>query len=537
MNNSALVQLKNIRLSLGGKIIFPDLSWELLPGQHWAIIGANAQGKSSFLKLLAGELHLDQDAKGQAMGLRLWNLEQSGDHGHHDQHELEPGASFAVPGGDPSPLSARRYASLLSPALQARYQTLELILSGRELVESGFGDGLMFYDTLTSEQTAEVDRLASELGADSLLERQVSVLSQGQLRLLLLLRAMVKRPRLLLLDEPGDGLDANAFAILGKAVEMSIANGASVILATHNKDELLPGLTHFMEFKKGVIVSSGSLAELKQPGGAVSNVEAAREAGETGETRKDGAAEQTRRDLEANADLPAQNPLASLRNVDVFVEGEQILYGLDWKLNPGQNWVISGANGSGKSSFIRLLRGDLFPALGGELRWLALEPEFRQRPTLTEIQQKFALVSDRLQAEYDYDLSGLELILSGLDASIGLYREFSEAERAEALHWAGVLRLEPFLEQPISRLSSGTLRRFFLARALLSKPLLLLLDEPCSGLDQASRRLFMDTLAEVLESGKQALYISHRPSELTARLRVLFTHAMKFKNGRMRVTA
>lgn len=528
MHNNALVQLKNVRLSLGGKIIFPDLSWELLPGQHWAVIGANAQGKSSFLKLLAGELHLDQDAKGQATGLRLWNLEPAA---------LKASGPDSEPGnvlGDPSPLVARKYASLLSPALQTRYQTLELTLTGRELVESGFGDGPMFYDTLTPAQEAQVQRLASELEAEALLERQVSTLSQGQLRLLLLVRALVKRPRLLLLDEPGDGLDAKAFATLGKAVEMAIADGASVLLATHNKDELLPGLTHFMEFKKGVIVNSGALAGLQQAG-AAQHVEASTNVASLPGSSVAPAVSGGVVDSKAG-DLSAGTALVSLRNVDSFVEGEQLLYALDWELKPGQNWLVSGSNGSGKSSFIRLLRGDLFPALGGELRWPALELEPGQRPTLTEIQQKFALVSDRLQAEYDYDVSGLELILSGIDSSIGLYREFSEAETAEARHWAEILRLEPYLEQPISRLSSGTLRRFFLARALLSKPLALFLDEPCSGLDQASRKLFMDTLAEVLESGKQALYISHRPSELTPRLRTLFSHSLKFKHGRMRVT-
>lgn len=199
--------------------------------------------------------------------------------------------------------------------------------------------------------------------------------------------------------------------------------------------------------------------------------------------------------------------------------GRDIFSNFSLEVDSGVRLCVCGPNGTGKSTLLRLLAGDEFVAAGGIIsRWLPGQGGHVEM--LADVRKGVRLVSDLSQALYGFTLNGLELVCSGFDNSIGVYREFTEAERDEALRVMAGLFPEGdaarVAEKSIRRLSSGQLRRLFLARALVGRPDILLLDEPCSGLDAESRARYLALLDQLTGQpgqdtfrGVHLVFVSH----------------------------
>jgi molybdate transport system ATP-binding protein len=139
-------------------------------------------------------------------------------------------------------------------------------------------------------------------------------------------------------------------------------------------------------------------------------------------------------------------------------------------------------------------------------------------------------VSPRLQDGYDLETRAEEVIVAALRGSVGLYGDAPAAgERAEAEAWMARLGLEAMRGVPFGRLSTGWARRFLLAGALAGSPPVLLLDEPCSGLDAESRKLFLDALPPLAARGTQIVLVSHHGRDITP----LFSHELRLEEGRV----
>lgn len=477
-------------MRFGGKAALDGIDFQALPGEHWAVTGHNGAGKSTLLRLLRGELRPFLDPERPA--------------------HLPPPVSWSFEGqADPSPLAVRPYASILSSELQRHYVRQGWLLTGEEVILSGLGDGFILYSPPTDGEREAVYELAKKLGADHLLAARAPNLSQGQLRLLLLARALIKKPRLLLLDEPTDGLDKVTRQTLFDAVDEAAAEGAGVICAIHRGEDLPGCVNRLLELENGRIVRREALV--------------------------DRAAQLPRhpvRDLDlppVRRKPPEQNlPVFTLTGADVYLERKKILHGINWRVNPGEQWILSGPNGSGKSTLLRVIMGEEHVALGGSLEWFG----GTQKPTLEERQRFTGAVSDWLRNRYLYDLTGEELIVSGLRGSIGLYRGSTPEEKKEADFWLEQLGLADMRNTRLEQMSEGTARRFLLARALAPRPSLLILDEPCSGLDASSRAQILSAIPTAMQAGVQVLFVSHSPADLAA-VEHLFTHELHLEGGRI----
>ncbi|MBO4312185.1 MAG: ATP-binding cassette domain-containing protein, partial [Desulfovibrionaceae bacterium] len=188
---------------------------------------------------------------------------------------------------------------------------------------------------------------------------------------------------------------------------------------------------------------------------------------------------------------------------------------------------VLGENGAGKSTLMRLLAGDEFPAAGGSIRRF-LPRQGGLQTMLEGIRRGIRLVSDLQQATYTYDITGEELVCSGIDNSVGVYRTLSEADRREARECMALLGVEHLAERSIRRCSTGEMRRMFLARALAGTPDMLLLDEPCSGLDPAARAHVLELISELIARGVQIVLVSHRAEDLIPSV----THLLRLEKGR-----
>lgn len=492
----ALIELNGASVVYGGHTVLENLFWRLMPGEHWAVVGRNGAGKTTLLRLLRGEIR---------------------------PYFQKPGApptiswAFDAP-PDPSPLAVRPLSSMLSPELQRHYVRQGWQLSGEDVILSGFGDGFMLYDRPSAEEREAVYTLAARLGAAHLLDALAPDMSQGQLRLVLLARALIKKPRLLLLDEPCDGLDAesrrNIFALLDE-----IAPGTSIICALHQSEDIPGCLTHVMELSEGKITSSGLLERehVFVPPAPGQSTQAAVTAPQHPEPA-----------LPEATDTTAPPYIFRLHNADVYLKRKKILHGLNWEVKSGENWLLSGPNGSGKTTLLRVLLGEEHVALGGSLSWFGQNAPV----TLEERQRYTGYVSDWLRNSYQYDLTGRELVLSGLMGSVGLYRRPSPQEENAADYWLARLNLSALSEKRLENMSEGVSRRFLLARALAPRPKLLILDEPCSGLDGDARAEFMRLVPLAVAHSSQLIFVSHSPADL-AGIRHVITHELRLKDGKI----
>ncbi|MFT4301527.1 MAG: ATP-binding cassette domain-containing protein, partial [Desulfovibrio sp.] len=240
------------------------------------------------------------------------------------------------------------------------------------------------------------------------------------------------------------------------------------------------------------------------------------------------------RDVCETESLP---PLLDLENVTVFIDRKKVLNDITWNVHQGEHWRISGANGSGKSTLLRLLAGDEFTAAGGTLeRWLPHQGGAVD--TLAEVRKGIRLVSDLSQALYGYSLTAHEMVCTGFDNSIGVYRKFSPTEKNEALRRMQEMFPEESAEdvealgrQSIRHLSTGQLRRLFLARALVGEPDILLLDEPCSGLDAPSRAHYLNLLDQLAAKGLHMVFVSHHGEDAP----LCINREAQMEDGRLRV--
>lgn len=486
--SQALVKIENVSAFIPGdaarRLVLRNIT--LCLDEHTAIMGANGAGKSSLMRLAHGDLR-------PCAGNIAWF--------EHDRWTS-------------SAIAAKELAALVSPQIQAQCQLHAWDVTGLQLLAGAANNAPMaFAAEPDADSLKNITALLAKMAALPLLDMRLPQLSQGQLRLLLLARALLARPKLLLLDEWADGLDEDKRSLLADVLK-EYAKKMLMVFTGHRQD-VIPDWV-----EKRLYLQDGRLYNEPRADGAAKQLNcqtAPQEIWDKPEREKDS---------EARASEKMANPacgalLISLKNASVYIDGEPVLRGINWQLRKGEHWHLAGANGSGKSTLLRLLAGDEFVAAGGSLAVYSAKSGQAIR-TLEQKRRAVSLVSDLGQALYGYALTARELVLSGCDMSVGNYREFTEAEkqRAEALLalFFGAYGWPEIAGRSIRQVSSGQLRRLFLARALMPGPEILLLDEPCSGLDAQSRAAYLELLGKLAqgENGPQIVLASHYEEDVPA---------------------
>lgn len=218
-----------------------------------------------------------------------------------------------------------------------------------------------------------------------------------------------------------------------------------------------------------------------------------------------------------------KHPLIEIRNAVVYINGGKVLSGIDWTMNDDENWAVVGNNGAGKTTFMKLVFGEIIPVYGGEVRWFG-QPELTP---LEDIRRKIGFVSAEYQANYSYNLPGWEVVASGLFSSIGLYEDVSRKQKQTALEWMNFLGIERLAHTGFRNMSYGEARRTLLARALVNRPSLLILDEPCTGLDIPTREMFLETLEKLSATQTRVIYVTHHIEEILP----IITHVLYLQQG------
>ncbi|MGA2394117.1 MAG: ATP-binding cassette domain-containing protein [Candidatus Lustribacter sp.] len=459
MDPLPLVELRHVSVTLDGHRALKDVSWRLGPGEHWAFVGANGSGKSTLLRVIGGRQWIDPDG-----GERTYRFDGT------------------VCGA----MTAAAHIGFVAPEQQERYARLDLPIDGRSVIASGFDDTLYAHGALTAERKAAVESIIERLDIGAFVSRRVRSLSFGQLRRLLIARALVRRPRILVLDEFTNGLDGAARRDILKLLE-SLAPAVQLILASHRFDDFVPAVTHHATLDAGRIAES----DAGPPHPPVL----------------------PRAPHVARASAPARTPpIVEIRHADVFRGTTHVLHNIDWSIRAGEHTAISGANGSGKSTFASVVAGTLAPVYGGEILRFGASGPF----DVWQIKETIAHVSEEWQVAFDVNHTVEEVVLSGFASSVGLFHEPDAAQRRRAAALIEGLALTPLQRRPFMQLSFGERRKVLIARSLVRPPALFILDEVWNGLDASFRTLLEAQVAQLAGSGTTLLLIAHHQDDLPA---------------------
>ncbi len=480
VHGSKLIELEHVSVSYAGHLALNDVSLSLFQGEHCVLSGDNGTGKSTLLRVLRGEQWIDNTPHGRVI---WWQKSEA----------------------DESALTGRSMVALISAAQQERILAQGWAINGEDLIFGGMTDAIYVLRHAEGEQRARILQLAEALEACDFLERPIPSLSQGQLRLLLIARGLIRNPEVLLLDEITDGLDVVARQRILECLER-VAQTTTLVFATHRSETVPQWVRREIVMEKGRLICD-------VPNRA---------------NRSEHLV--TKHDKTAGLSVPCVDSMVAshiqIVNADVYVENHLVLHKLNWEINKGEHWAVCGENGAGKSTLLRLLAGDEYPAFGGRIHRILSSCGGEAR-ALAEIRRGIRLVSDLLQAQYGYALSGLEFVLSGVDNSVGLYRVMNAEEKTMAYNGLELLGVKHLAERSIRACSTGEMRRLMLARAFIGDPDFLLLDEPCSGLDPSAREHLLDILQILTARGTQLIYVSHHEHDLPNTL----THLLRLEQG------
>jgi len=216
--------------------------------------------------------------------------------------------------------------------------------------------------------------------------------------------------------------------------------------------------------------------------------------------------------------------ILSYKNVSFRRDGREILKNINWEIKKGENWALLGLNGSGKSTLLSMIPTYTF-ATSGEVS--VFEKKFGTC-VWAEVKEKIGFVSSSLNTFSD-SLNNQTLnniVLSGKYNSIGIYQEITQKDREKANNIIKDFKLSHLKLNKYITLSQGEQRKTLLARAFMNEPSLLILDEPCSGLDIRAREIFLKTLEES-KSDIPFIYVTHQIEEIISSI----THVAILDNG------
>lgn len=202
-----------------------------------------------------------------------------------------------------------------------------------------------------------------------------------------------------------------------------------------------------------------------------------------------------------------------------------LLNKINWEVKKGEHWVIFGMNGSGKTTLLSVIAG--FKAYtSGDLEVFG---QHYNNENILQLRKKIGWVSSSFFDRYLKEESALQIVLSGLSGTLGLDYHITPADVRRAKALLRELRMDGKMDRPFDTMSKGERQNVLIARALIAKPEILVLDEPGTGLDVYAREHMLNTVRELAESDMTILYVTHYPEEIQP----LFTKTMLLRNGRV----
>ncbi len=463
------MQLKNIRYE-GLNIE----NWEIKPGETWCLLGGNASGKSLLASILTGDIKPSEGKLINPPSKVGWASFES----QQETYEEE------IRNQDTDFIDRIDYGS-----------------TGLEILEE------------SGAKEEEARAMAESFHLGYILERGYRLLSSGEARRILLLKEILEKPDLLILEEPFEGLDAKSRNELSEICRQLVNTGQKILLLVNRLADVAEWTTHLALLRNGNIIEKGLRDEIL----------------DTPEIRNlmeldSGAFPELPQPIER--DYRKSDPLVHFSRCRVQYGDEKQFENFDWRLKPGQHTLITGPNGAGKSTLLQLISGDHPQCYSNDIK--VFDYQRGTGESIWDIKRNIGIVSAALHRDYRAPGNVLTTVVSGFYDSIGLYEQASAKERSLALQWLKIMGLRDEANTIFRKLSYGQQRLVLIARGLIKQPPLLILDEPTQGLDDLNRHLilsFIEKLAKLEQT--TLLFVSHREDEHLA----LFKNRIRFEKS------
>lgn len=434
------------------------------------LLGQNGSGKSAVARALSGEFKCTQGIAPQNLKVELVSFEK--------QQELFE-ADF-------------------------EFRNSDALLADEE-------QGILVKQLFSDSDLKTLNEAIVAFGIATLLERPIRTLSGGEGRKVLLVKALSAMPDLLVLDTPFDALDVQSRQSLLEIIAYIHKNyRVPVVLIVNRPDEIPEDITALGLISHLAITKIGPRAEIEQDPEAQALLFCT---------------------ALPNVELPPtpqkfallalrDDTIVDLKDINISYD-RPIFEHLNFKVTTGEHWQIVGPNGAGKSTLLSLITGDNPLVYANDVTVFGMKRGSGE--SIWDVKRYYGLVSGQLHLDYRVSAPVINVILSGLYDSIGLYQKPQGDELRIARQWLALIGLEHDENTSFKALSFGQQRLLLIARAMIKNPPLLILDEPLQGLDAKSRALVKAFLSYIMKNGHTSvLFVSHHeedaPDGITNRL-------------------
>ena len=468
--NEPLISAEKVEVTIGSVVILKDINFTASPGQAWAIVGPSGSGKSTLAKVLDHRLPVSSGRLIYASPpKKVVLVEQQ----HRYRNRTDASATY----------------------YQARFDSLnadEFPVVEEVLREQG--------STANAEAGPRITEVLEMLQITYLRRTRLIQLSNGENKRFQLAKALLQDPQVLILDNPFVGLDQATRTVLHDIIDQLITAGTTVFLIT-SPAEIPRGITHVMELQDGSIIRRSSRASfLKQ-------------FSERGQSPPSAPWLEPQA-LELLRSAPDSfNVAIQMQNVTVRYEGKTILDRVNWRVNRGEKWALTGPNGAGKSTLLSLINGDNPQAYANDI--YLFDRKKGSGESIWDIKRRIGYVSPELHLYFDRGVTCFRAVASGLTDTMVYDKRLSEAQRATVGQWLDIFHLTHRKDERLATLPLSEQRRVLLARAMVKNPPVLILDEPCQGLDAQQTREFRVTVDALCRSPEKTLiFVSHYADDL-----------------------
>ncbi|MEP6584614.1 MAG: ATP-binding cassette domain-containing protein [Ginsengibacter sp.] len=483
MKQNFLLEVKDLTVQKSGKTILNKISFSVREKESFAIIGLSGSGKSTLIEALTGKYY----CKGNTV------------------FQNNDGATPRI-----STITHRHHFKSLSNSSSFYYQ--------QRFNSNDAEDSLTINEALLTSGAKEgsIEETLFLLGISHIRFTRLIQLSNGEHKRFQLAKALLQNAEWLLLDNPYVGLDASARKLLNQILDKLILKGIHFLLVT-SIAEVPDAITHVALLQNGGLTKTMTRAEFKKCSNAFKgNIQ---------------LQSFDKKSFEKMIPAYSYNDFdVAIDMVDTNVEynNKKILENINWKVIKGECWNVSGHNGSGKSTLLSLVTGDNPQAFANEI--YLFDRKKGSGESIWDIKQKIGYVSPELHHYFDSGISCFDVVASGLFDTIGLFKKINESQRAIVYQWMSLMQIDIFDKKLFLQLSNGEQRLVLLTRALVKNPPLLILDEPCQGLDNEVSKWFIALINGICVSMKKTLvYVSHYEEEIPS----CVTKTLKLKEGKI----
>jgi len=460
-----MINFKNVQIELNKNKHLTINELVITEGDSWAFIGGNGSGKSAFSGLFSQSLAAQPES---------------------------------IQGLD------KQTVAIVSFEEQQRLIDREAQRDDSDLTNEVF-EGTPVSELLL-EITQDISAITDWVNAfniQHLLQKGFRKLSTGESRKVILIRALLQSADIMVFDEPFDGLDLNSQMLLSDTLKQLHINGQTLILILNRLDEVPDWVGHMGFLHNCQLIAQGKKEQIL--------------ANETVKAFLTFNAETLalpKRDPSVpKLQLKQNQPLVQLTNGRVAYSDKLIFEHLNWTIHQGEHWSILGPNGCGKSTLLNMISGDHPQCYANDLSVFGIKRGSGE--SIWDIKQHIGIISAALQWQYKASTNVISTVVSGLFDSIGLYNQVEDHQKELALDWLKQVGLEHHANSPLQQLSYGEQRLVLICRAMIKQPALLILDEPCQGLDEPNRQLvlgFINILSQ--QDTTTLLYVTHHQADL-----------------------